>query len=226
MDDISSQTETPETLAQLDRQWEQRFEAFAERLMQQTSAQLTEALQRIEAQVGGAGSGGDPLRTRPIDSEQLSPEDDSVQLNDYGVQLYYCNELGQALQVLEEAAKNAPGSAEIWNNLGVVYAALGHTEKSILAFEKAAERNPHLVDVLNNRGVLALLDTTPEAALELLEQAGDLNPQSLPILLNLAQAHRSLNQVDKAIELWKRIKAIDPANDEATQFLRQYYQES
>ncbi|MBO1317028.1 tetratricopeptide repeat protein [Acanthopleuribacter pedis] len=217
---------TSDALDQLNQQWEQRFDAFAEKLMQQTATQMSEALQRIETRLSAVTVQGDPLQTRPLDSGQMSPSDDSLQLNDYGVQLYYCNELGQALQVLEEAAKNAPSSAEIWNNLGVVYSALGHTEKSITAFEKAAQINPHLVDVLNNRGVLALLDSTPEAALELLEQAGDLNPQSLPILLNLAQAHRSLNQMDKAIELWKRIKAIDPSNDEATQFLRQYYQEN
>ncbi|CAM2067617.1 Tetratricopeptide repeat protein [Sulfidibacter corallicola] len=208
-------------LTHMNEQWQEQFNQLSERLMRSLSQQVSQAIARMESSL--AKSGGDPLRTRPVDDESSGA--DAAQLNDYGVQLYYCNELGQAMHILEEASNKNPQSAEIWNNLAVVYTALGQTEKSIVAFQKATQINPHQVDVLNNRGVLALLEATPESALELLEQAGDINPQSIPVLLNLAQAHQALGQIDKAIQLWKRVKAIDPANDEATQFLRQYYQD-
>jgi len=112
--------------------------------------------------------------------------DELRQINDYAVQLFYMDQLDEAVQMFKEAGKKFPGCVEVWNNLAVVYCALGKTEDAAQAFSHAIDLDPKSVAVLNNRGVLALLDAHPDKALEMLEEAQRRAPQEIDTLFILA----------------------------------------
>ncbi len=150
--------------------------------------------------------------------------DELRQMNDYAVQLFYMDQLDEALQMFKEAGKKFPGCVEVWNNLAVVYCALGRSDDAAQAFSHAIDLDPKSVEVLNNQGVLALLDTHPEKALEMLEEAQRRAPQEIDILFNLAQAHMLRGKHADAIKTWKIITSIDPHHEEANQQLRRFYQ--
>lgn len=150
--------------------------------------------------------------------------EESFRLNDYGVQLYYDRRWEQAVRMFEDASRVNPKSVEIWSNLGAALTALGMTERAVSAFRQAAALDAEALELRNNRAVLALLQTKPEKALEILEKAAVDFQQEVTVLLNLAQAWLALDRHDKAVETWKTILAIDPAQEEAQQHLRQYYQ--
>lgn len=164
-----------------------------------------------------------PGAASPPTPTQETPRQEAFHLNDYGVQLYYRNQLDQAAQSLEDAVAVQPELTEAWNNLGVVYTALNRPEKAIYAFQSAAELDPNRTEYLNNQGVLALLDTKVEKALELFEEAKITKDREVSVLLNLAQAYLALSYHERAVQTWKMVLAIDPYQIEANQNLRQYY---
>lgn len=149
---------------------------------------------------------------------------EAVTLNDQGVALFYRNEQQEALAVLERATQLDPQLLEAWNNLAMVYSALGQAEKAQHAFAHAVEQDANRTEVLNNRGVLHLLAGDVDSALSMLEQAEQTNPRFIPTLLNLALAYQMKGQHERAIRTWKMVVVIDSGNEEAKQNLRQYYQ--
>lgn len=205
------------------------LETFAEslvsKLQQQFAAKLDEVTEKWDARISHLEtyqSGNEP--TSPAqDLTQETPVQEAHHLNDYGVQLFYRNQLDQAAQSLEDAVSVQPDLLAAWNNLGVVYSGLNRPEKAIAAFQRAAEINPNRTEYLNNQGVLALLDLKPEKALELFEEAIVSNDREVAVLLNLAQAYLALSFHGRAVNAWKMVLVIDPHQVEATQNLRQYY---
>ena len=155
----------------------------------------------------------------------LAPDRDLRQTNDYAVQLFYMNELEQATQLLGDLSHKYPDEAVVWNNLGAIYTAMGKDDLALAAFRKALECDAQLVSAMNNQAVLTLLDGHPENALQVFEDAQRREPQNIKVLLNLAQAHLSLDQHDRAIEVWRRILTIDDGQNDARQALKQYYQQ-
>ncbi len=146
------------------------------------------------------------------------------QTNDYAVQLFYMNELEQAAQMLSELSQKYPSEAVVWSNLGAVYTAMGKGDLAQSALRKALECDSKAVFAMNNQGVLTLLDEHPENALEVFEEAQRCDQQNVEILLNLAQSFMALEQIDRAVEIWRRVLTMDEGQIEAQQFLKQYCQ--
>lgn len=199
--------------------------ALASKLEQTLTTKLEETTRRLETRLDRLEA-RDAAATREMpkmDLVQETPNQEAHHLNDYGVQLYYRNQLDQAAQSLEDAVAVQPELVEAWNNLGVVYSALNRPEKAISALRQAAELDPQRTDYLNNQGVLALLEMKPEKALEMFEEAAVSSDREVGLLLNLAQAYLALSYHGRAVDAWKMVLAIDPHQAEATQNLRQYY---
>lgn len=203
------------------------LEAFASSLVSKIETSLARKLDAAHAGIESRLSKLESRASQPgnINSHghQETPTEEAIHLNDYGVQLYYRNQLDQAAQALEDALEVQPDLTEAWNNLGVVYTGLNRPEKAIAAFQKAAECDPQRTDYLNNQGVLALLEAKPEKALELFEEAVVSKDREVAVLLNLAQAYLALSFHGRAVQAWKMVLTIDPHQVEATQNLRQYY---
>ena len=210
-----------QALSRLDQKMNQQISNWSAALAEEAEAHLSHTLQRLEKQIGQTQSAAPGAPTaKPAGSQR----DESHHLNDYGVQLFYQNQLDQAVQIIEEAVRVNPGLVEAWNNLGVIYTSIDQSEKAVHAFQMATELDPARVEVLNNQAVLALVDTQAEKALEILEQAHQAEPRQIAVLLNMAQAYQALGQHARAVHTWNLVLAIDPEQDEATRNLRQYFQ--
>lgn len=206
-----------DTLAQEMRQTLQRF---SEEWVEETKDRIDLNMERLEKRLRKLES-QTSHHTRPL---QESSEEECRHLNDYGVQLYYRRQFEQAVQMLEDATRINPTCLEAWNNLAMVYSAMGQTERAMQAFNHALEIDPNRVEVLNNKGVLALLDKNPEQALAILEEAKQADSHQTTVLLNLAQAYEAMGYPSKAVAAWRLVLAIDPHQEEAQQHMRQYYQ--
>lgn len=196
-------------------------------IAQAVSGSLDLPLQQLVASLGALDKRLQRLEQATLpdsDRAQKGDVDESRQLNDYAVQLFYMDQLAEAEQLLREAGKKWPKCVEVWNNLAVVYCALGQSKQAIQAFSHALDIDPKRVETLNNQGVLALLDAQPDKALEMLEEAHRRAPHQVDILANLAQANLSMGRHAQAIKVWKIIASLDPHHEEANQFLRQFYQ--
>ena len=185
---------------------------FARKINKDTQQQIERTIGRIHK------TGPSPEGVPPTNVEQSSKH------NDLGVQYFYEGELEKASEWLETATEENPASLEAWNNLAMVYTAMNQTEKATQAFAHAVELDPDRAEILNNKGVLAFLKDDAEEALTLLEEANEEEELRIPTLLNLAQAYLSRGELTRAVNAWKLVTAIDPAQEEAVQHLRQYYQ--
>jgi Flp pilus assembly protein TadD len=69
---------------------------------------------------------------------------------------------GEALVLLEGAARRWPREGATWAALGLAYADAGRVDDAVLAYRRAARRSPRDADVLNNFGfaLYAAGDTT------------------------------------------------------------------
>ncbi len=211
------QSALTELASRLETGFQKRLNKLASVLEKNNSGRLEDAVARLERTVQKAGGSDAP----PVMDDHAV---ECAMMNDQAVQLFYRDELEQAAQFLENATRLDPKSVVSWNNLGVVYTALNLSEKAIQALRTAVELDPNRVDLLNNKGVLALMDNKPEQALAILEEASRTAPNHVALLLNLAQAHKALGQHGRAVQAWKLVISIDPAQEEALQNLGQYYQ--
>lgn len=201
-------TLTPENKAML---------AYIQDQLHRVSGEIRADVARLEANLKQGRPAGPSAATGAVDSE-------AVTLNDLGVQLFYRNEVQEARSVLERATQSDPNLLEAWNNLAMVCSALGEAEQAGEAFAHAVALDPNRTEVLCNQAVLHLIGGDNEAALTLLERAEQTHPRHIPTLLNLAHVYQLKGEHERAVRAWKMVVVIDPANEEAKQNLRQYFQ--
>jgi len=154
----------------------------------------------------------------------IQTSSEACELNDYGVQLYYLNEIDQALEIFKDALNKDPDSPEICSNLGVVYTVKGESEKAMDYFKRAVEIDGNRVEFINNKGVLAIFQSDPTEAVALFERAHFRDPQHQSVLYNLGKAYVECKQLKKAMQMFRLILNINPEHKEAADQLRQYYQ--
>lgn len=222
-DNLNSQPASPDFKALMEaltQEMRQSLQRFSDEWVEETKDRIDLNMERLEKRLRKLET-QTSHHTRPL---QESSEDECRHLNDYGVQLYYRRQFDQAVQMLEDATRINSTCLEAWNNLAMVYSAMGQTERAVQAFNHALEIDPNRVEVLNNKGVMALLDKKPEQALAIFEEANQSDAHQVTVLLNLAQAYEALGYPSKAVAAWRLVLAIDPSQEEAQQHIRQYYQ--
>ena len=79
-------------------------------------------------------------------------------------------------------------------------------------FEKARQLSPHNVDILTMYGEYLRKIFSPDRALPLYEVAKELDPFSIRVLYGLARIYEAHSETNKALELYARIRHINPAN--------------
>jgi glycosyltransferase involved in cell wall biosynthesis len=92
-----------------------------------------------------------------------------------GEGLYAAGDAGAALARLQVALRVDPGSAEAWNDIGVIMHA-GHHPNAAGAFEQALALDPDYVEALSNRAILALESGDRVTAIALASRALELEP--------------------------------------------------
>ena len=106
--------------------------------------------------------------------------------------------------------KYAPFSANIHNNLGAEYSAIGEKEKAIEEFQKAIGINPKMFIAYNNLGTQYLAIGEKEKAIEEFQKAIEINPKYTEGYENICEACVTIGKNEKAIEFCKRASELNP----------------
>jgi len=104
---------------------------------------------------------------------------------------------------LEEAARLAPSSSEVWNDLGVVYLRKGQWNEAVPAFTRAVELQPDLGEAWANLGMIAFRDARWEEAEANLTRARLAGVSNEQVGFNLGTARVNLNDLEGAQEVFR-----------------------
>jgi len=101
-------------------------------------------------------------------------------------------------------------SAEVHNNLGLLYQDRGDADRAIAEFQRALALAPRYVKAHNNLGVAHLRAGRLEQAAAEFRVALTADPRNVESLVNLALVQKAAGRPDEARDLLLRALAIDP----------------
>ena len=106
--------------------------------------------------------------------------------------------------------------------LGMAWLALqdGDLDRAEAELRKVLARDPEHSGALHGMGIVELRRGRPAEALAWFEKAARRSPLDLLLLTHLAQALEGLGRAGQAAEVYRRILAVDPGQEEARQGLR------
>lgn len=117
----------------------------------------------------------------------------------------------QAAEAYRKAVALDPSIPELWANLGLMDHEAGNHSEAISSFQRAIQLNSSLFVPQLFLGLEYLQSNKAEAALPHLESAVKLNPKDVQALRSLAQAHATLGEIDKAIDLYWQAMRLNPS---------------
>lgn len=120
--------------------------------------------------------------------------------------------LEEARPQLEEAARLAPESPFIQNNLGNVYMMGGQNDLAEQAYRRALKRAPGMVEALTNLGNLLVTRGALAEAIAVAEAALAADPAMLAAHVLRANASRDCGEIPQAIDAYRHALDITPGN--------------
>ena len=177
---------------------------------------------REEAAIDAADS--DPSRTMTPDeapapeiAQPAGPSDDSSQRRQEAARIFALaserhrnGEIDDAVRGYVKALVLNPGSADIYNNLGVALRSQGKLHAAIACYQRPLALRPNRSDVYSNLGnALRELGHFNEAAANH-QQAVNLMPDSAQAIYNLGLVLRDLGHLDEALACFDKALEIDP----------------
>ncbi|BAL23126.1 hypothetical protein AZKH_0787 [Azoarcus sp. KH32C] len=120
--------------------------------------------------------------------------------------------LAEARPHIEEAARLAPNSPYVHNNLGNLYTLSGQNELAERAYARALQLQPQMVEALTN--LHKLLDTRGALAesIAAAQRALVADPGMLEAHVMLGNACRDSGHIEQAVEHYSRVLEIQPGN--------------
>lgn len=134
--------------------------------------------------------------------------DGQIALN-LGMMLSDQKRLDEAVELLIEASKKTPRSANAWNALGVAYQRQRKNELAVEALRKSHSLSPDNPYTLRNLGAL-LAESAPEESLGHLRRAAELLPKDQASQYGYAMALLRAGETSSADEVLKRAIDIAP----------------
>ncbi|MCI0356672.1 MAG: tetratricopeptide repeat protein [Acidobacteria bacterium] len=119
-----------------------------------------------------------------------------------------------AMFYLELAALTAPGSAETWSNLGVLYGEQGRLREALGAFQRVVQMNPRYAEGYFNLGTAYLRLGQPVQAEPAFARAAELNPFDPEAQLKYGMTLGTNGKIEQAIEILEKYVHLEP-NDGA-----------
>lgn len=104
----------------------------------------------------------------------------------------------------------ASGSLSAMNNLGILYAKYGQSDKAEELFKQILARKPYMPAILN-LGHLYFRNSDWKSALAIYRQASDMDPSNARTLLALARVNQELKNYSDVKKSYDRLKTLDPA---------------
>lgn len=118
----------------------------------------------------------------------------------------------QARQHLEIAARLAPDSPYILNNLGNIHLLCGEDAAAEQAFRKALRVAPEMPEAQTNLGNLLVRKGALEEAIGLAQQVVAARPEQIAAHVMLANALKDQGRIDEAIPHFRRAAELAPGN--------------
>jgi cytochrome c-type biogenesis protein CcmH/NrfG len=142
---------------------------------------------------------GTPGQHMPVDQRQVADVDRAAKGN------------AEKIKSLEDKAKQSPGDAEAWINLGNICFDSGLHEKAINAYNKALEITPGSADILTDLGVMYRRAGQPKKAIESFDKAiaSDSKHEHARFNKGVVLMH-DLNDQEGAIKAWKELVEVNP----------------
>jgi len=111
-----------------------------------------------------------------------------------------------------------PDNLEAWRTLGNLYFDADLPAEAIAAYSKALEINPNETNILNDQGAMYRQTGDFARALTNFEKARAVDPNNLESLYNSGYVLAfDLNQIDKALLLWRQYLALDSTSEASRQ---------
>ncbi|MFA6385043.1 MAG: tetratricopeptide repeat protein [Candidatus Omnitrophota bacterium] len=110
----------------------------------------------------------------------------------------------------ERAAKYAPESHLIHNNLAGAYTAVNRNDDAIKEYKRALEINPRYSKAYGNLGFLYAGSGKYEDAIKAYNTALEINPEDAVVLNNLGNAYYDLGNIKEAVDNYKKAVSVDP----------------
>ena len=121
----------------------------------------------------------------------------------------------QAIQSYRAALRIQPKFAEAWHSMGTAYAGLAQYDQAILAFREAIRIQPKHAIAWINLGVVYYDTQQYDQSIHSVLEALRITPENTVALGNLGRAYYAQGRLDKAREVYKKLRALDPAEAES-----------
>ncbi len=129
----------------------------------------------------------------------------------------------QALGLFTQARSEAPGSAEVLYNLGVLYVRLGQNDAAVNAFKDALKIDPDLVKGHNNLGVALDKAGRHDEAMAAFQKAVELDARFADAAYNLGLVSFKLHKFKEARAAFEKALTINPEMADAKFYLGEVY---
>ena len=150
--------------------------------------------------------GPPPMHRADPPAPGASPED----LEKRGDELRSDKDYLDAADYYQAALKGAPGSASVFNKLGICYLQIHRYKEAKKSFERAIKADRKHADAYNNLGVIEYQARNYNAAIRRYQKAILLRDDAASYYNNMGAAYFGKRQFDKAIENYSKAMELDP----------------
>jgi tetratricopeptide (TPR) repeat protein len=103
-----------------------------------------------------------------------------------------------------------PSDVDANLQIGIVLAKLGDRAEALKYFDKVVALQPNNAAALNNRGNLFMIEDKYVEAQRAYRAAATANPEDPYIWINLARAHKAVNEIKEAKDAFMKAQGLDP----------------
>ena len=169
------------------------------------------------------------LEDETLDEEPETPTPESDGGNDPTADKKPNADTLKKIQELIKQTEAEPSKPDVWSLLGNAYFDADLPEEAIAAYNRALALKPEDTNVLNDQGAMYQQKGDFKNALSNFEKAVKIDPNNLESLYNIGYVHAfDLNNIPKALEIWKRYLELDKNSETAKQvqsFVERYQKE-
>lgn len=152
------------------------------------------------------------------EEEPIAPDSENSGQEENSADKKLTNEVRQLIETLARKTRDEPANIDAWRLLGNAYFDADMPEPAIEAYNQALAINPNDTDILNDQGAMFRQKGEFNKALSNFDKAFKTDPKNLESLYNsgFVQAF-DLNNIPKALELWKFYLTLDNSSEMAGQ---------
>ncbi|MGO9405110.1 MAG: tetratricopeptide repeat protein [Terriglobales bacterium] len=150
--------------------------------------------------------GPPPLHRAEPPAPGATPEE----LEQRGDELRTDKDFLDAIDYYRVALKGAPGSASVYNKIGICQLMMQRYKDAKKSFERAIKADRKHADAYNNLGVIEYQERSYNAAIRNYQKAISLRDDAASYYSNMGAAYFGKKQFDKAIQSYSKAMELDP----------------